>query len=140
MPTPDFDDGPEDRFEAYLKQFRPLIIESLPSERPSGSTHRSFALAALVAAIVIVISIAVAFGSHHTGRSPRVRGAEPVNAARVERLANAQSLTMQNANALLAAPSLEAAVDAIVVPPPTTPLPEGQHSALAVLGEVRIKP
>jgi hypothetical protein len=47
-----------------------------------------------------------------------------------------QPLTVGSANDLLAhAPSVEAALDRVPFHPPSTPLPRGKQSALAVLSE-----
>jgi hypothetical protein len=70
-----------------------------------------------------------------------MQGVQSINRVRIEHLANTRSLTMMNANALLAAsPSLEAAVDELAFQPQGTPLPKDRHSALAVLSEERMKP
>ena len=134
MPTPDLDDERDDRFEVYLKQFRPFAPESLPVERVSRVPRRSFALAAgaVIAAVILIASV---LASHsRTGRSHSSDASE--NLAGGERLIDHQPLTIGSANDLLAhAPSVEAALDRVPFHPPSTPLPKGKQSALAVLSE-----
>jgi hypothetical protein len=141
VPTPDFDDERDDQIEVYLKQFRPLTIETLPRQRISRATaQRSFAIAASVAAALILIAVLFAPRSFLSQRH-RMQDVQDIDTVRVEHLANARSLTMLNANALLAAsPSLEAAIDELTFQPQGTPLPKDRHSALAVLSEEKIKP
>jgi hypothetical protein len=138
VPTPDLDDERDDRFEAYLKQFHPLAVEPLQVEKSSRATRRSFVLAVLSAAAVILL-IAIFAMHSRIGRTDDTKAvASSVDA---ERLANTQPLTMRSANALLAtAPSFEAAIDEMAFPPQTTPLPKDQHSALDVLSKEKIKP
>ncbi len=134
MPTPDLDDERDDRFEVYLKQFRPIAPEPLPVERIRRVTRRSFALA-VSAAVAAVILIASVLASHpRTGRSHSSDG--PGNLAGGERLIDQQPLTIGSANDLLAhAPSVEAALDRVPFHPTSSPLPKGKQSALAVLSE-----
>ena len=74
---------------------------------------------------------------HHLLRhaSPDLaRDSAPVELTRQE------PLTIASANALLAqAPSVKAAVDQIAFSSQSTQVPKGQHSALAVLSEEKIK-
>jgi hypothetical protein len=137
VPTPDFDDERDGRFEGYLKKFRPLAIESLPIERPSRVIRRRFVLM-MVGAAAAVLLVAALLSHSRAGRTDKQEAV--ASAVGAERLANTRPLTMRSANALLAtAPSFEAAVDEMAFPPQTSPLPKDQHSALAVLSEERIK-
>lgn len=137
MPTPDFDDERDNRFEAYLKQFRPVAIDPLPIEKSSRAIRRQFVLMAVATTVAIVaVALVSHFGAGRTDKPEAV--ASGVGA---ERLANTRPLTIRSANVLLAtAPSFEAAIEGMAFPPQTTPLPKDQHSALAVLSEERIKP
>jgi hypothetical protein len=127
VPSPDLDDEREDRFEVYLKQFRPLAPEPLPVERIRRVTRRSFALAVLVAVAAVILIASVLASRPRTG---------PENFAAGGGLTDQQPLTIGSANHLLAhAPSVEAALDRVPFHPPSTPLPKGKQSALAVLSE-----
>jgi hypothetical protein len=70
----------------------------------------------------------------HAGRThSRVGQAE---LERGERPAESQPLTIGSANTLLThAPSVKAALDRVPFHPPSTQLPKGKRSALAVLSE-----
>jgi hypothetical protein len=145
VPTPDFDDADfenagvdnerDDRFEAYLRQFRPLAIEPLQFEAPERATRRSFALAARAAAAAAVILIASVLVFYpRTGPTHFSEG--PENFAGGDLPADSQPLTIGSANALLThSPSVKEALDRVPFHPPSTQLPKGKRSALAVLSE-----
>jgi hypothetical protein len=133
VPIPD-----DERFERYLKQFRPLPPESLQSEKHERATRRPFVFAAwaVAAAAVLVAAVLTMHPRPKPTRSPD--GTESL--AGVEQLINPQPLTIGSANALLAhAPSLKAAVDLVAFRSHATQLPKGTRSALAVLSEENTK-
>jgi hypothetical protein len=133
VPIPDFDNERDDRFEAYLRQFRPLAVEPLLIETPRRATRHSLTLAVGAAAAVILIASVLALHPR-TGRTHSSVG--PGNLAGGERPADSQPLTIGSANALLThAPSVKAALDRVPFHRPSTQLPQGKKSALAVLSE-----
>jgi hypothetical protein len=136
--THDLDEDRNDRFEAYLKQFRPLAVEPLQMEKPGRATRRRFVLAAwAVAVAVIFIAVALAFHA----RADRSQAAQVVSVAvRTERIVNTEPLTIRSANALLAAaPSFKAAVDGMAFRRQVAPLPRDKHSALDTLSKEKTK-
>jgi hypothetical protein len=135
VPTPDFDSERADRFEAYLKQFRPLAVEPLQIETPKRTARPSVRLAAWAAAAAAVILSASLLAMHprvgwthsRVGQGDLARGDWP---------AESQPLTIGSANTLLIhAPSVKAALDRVPFHAPSTQLPKGKRSALAVLSE-----
>ena len=127
MPTLDDDE----RFESYLRQFRPLVPEALPIPRRPRSV--TWIWAAAFAAVVILGVLGLRMVSHRTGR----QGTTP---ASVEVVQPTRPLTMRNANALLAsAPSYKAAVDSMAFHPQDSTIPKDKQSALAVLAKEKIK-
>ena len=132
MPIPD-----EERFEAYLKQFRPLVPEPLPT---SGSRNRArgrFVLWAGAAAGVAILVGATALHIH----TKRIRVAETTSyPATTGPFTDLQPLTMRSANALIVkSPSFKALVDGMAFRSQTIPVPKGKLSAVAVLGKEKIK-
>jgi hypothetical protein len=137
VPIPDFDDErldnqQNDRFETYLKQFRPLAVEPLPLEKHGRAARRRFVFAATAAAVILVAAVLAMYS-----RNDRLNSSDgPGNLASGEQLRDSQPLTIGSANALLAnAPSVEAALDRVPLHPASEPLPKGKQSALAVLSE-----
>lgn len=133
MPTLD-----DERFEAYLKQFSPLVPEPLPAVGPRHRTQRMFVLgawAATAAAILVLGALIV-----HV-RTNRARVTETVrNVGNPEHIQAGQPLTMRSANALMArSPSFKAMVDDLAFRSQTVPLPKGKRSAIAVLGKEKFK-
>jgi hypothetical protein len=126
------------RFEAYLKQFRPLAPAPLPLERPGRASRRSFALAAsAAAAAAILVAALIVFHSHAGG--PQVTPLTE-SLAGTEQLVDTPPLTIRSANALLAtAPSFKAAVDEMAFSSKATPLPKDKHSALTELSKEKTK-
>jgi hypothetical protein len=126
----------DERFEGYLKQFRPLVPEPLPAVEPSLRARRAVALGAWAAAAMLVLG---ALTLHI--RTNRARIAETAeNVGNPERLQDSQPLTMRSANALMAkAPSFKAMVDGMSFRSQAVPLPKGKRSAVAVLGKEKIK-
>ena len=135
MPTLD-----DERFEAYLKLFRPLVPEPLPAVEPSIRARRAVALWAWAwAAAAVAILVLGALTLHI--RTNRARIAETAeNVGNPERLQDSQPLTMRSANALMAkAPSFKVMVNGMSFRSPAVPLPKGKRSAVAVLGKEKIK-
>jgi hypothetical protein len=131
-------DPPIDKkFEAHLKQFRPVAPQPLPVDSHVHAPRRWLVLAAWAATAATVV-VAVAVLTFHTRPS---RIAPPVeNTAIAYHLAKPQSLTIRSANALLAtAPSFKDALDGIAFPPKPAPLPADKHSALTELSKEKIK-
>jgi hypothetical protein len=137
--TPDFDNKSDSRFEAYLRQFRPLAVEPPQIEMPRRATRRSLTLAMWAAAAAVFILIALALFLHpRAGRT--LSGVDPGNLADGEQLGESQPPTIGSANALLThAPSVRDALDRVPFHPPSTQLPKGKQSALAVLSEDKDK-
>lgn len=120
----------DEQFERYLKQFRPLAPDALPTEKHK-SARSTFVLAAW-AAVAAVVSVALLILFPHLHQSsPRDDAAEWVGANSAEM---PQSLTIRSANALLThAPSFKAAVDALAAPSHSSF--DGKQSALDVLSK-----
>lgn len=133
MPTLD-----DERFEAYLKQFRPCVPEPLPAAEPRQRARRMFIRGAWAAAAVVVLVLGALRLHIHTNRA---RVAENIGSARtVEHLQDSQPLTMRSANALMAkALSFKTMVDDMAFRSQTVPVPKGKRSAVAVLGKEKIK-
>jgi hypothetical protein len=144
VPTPDFDNEAfdnknDDRFEVYLKQFLPLAIEPLRIDTPGRDARRPLTLAAWAAAAAVVILIASVL-MLYPGAGRTDSSASPGNSADGDRLPDSQPLTLGSANALLTrSPSVKAALDGVPFHPPSTQLPKGKQSALAVLSEDKDK-
>ena len=139
MPIPDFDNKSDSRFEAYLRQFRPLAVETPRVETAGRATRRSLTLAAWAAAAAVFILIALTpLWRPRDGRTLSRVG--PGNLAEGDHLADSQPPTIGGANALLThASSVRAALDRVPFHPPSTQLPKGKQSALAVLSEDKDK-
>jgi hypothetical protein len=126
----------DEKFEAHLKQFRPLAPQPLPVDSHIRAPRRWFVLVACAATAAAVVAVA---GLAFHARPGRI--APPVESfAITDQLAKPQSLTIGTANALLArAPSFKDAIDGIAFPTKTAPLPADKHSALAELSKEKIK-
>ncbi len=131
MPIPD-----DERFEAYLKQFRPLVPKALPTARLRRRAGSKFVLwAGIAAAVAILVGTAVL----HTHRE-RVPAAEATSSPASAGLVDGQPLTMQSANALMGeATSFKALIDDMAFRSQTIPLAEGKLSVVAVLGKEKTK-
>jgi len=135
VPTPD-----DERFEHYLRQFRPLDPEPLPNEQPARVTHRRFLLAAWALAAAAVLFVAAL--TMQLRRDP----AEPAHphdtgiAVSAERLMNPMPLSVGTANAFLAqSPSVKSTLDQMAFQSQTAQIPKGKRSALAALGKENFK-
>lgn len=131
----------DEKFEKFLRQFRPRAPEPLLIEplEHVGKRRMTFAVwAAAVAAMVVlaVVMFTIKHGFQEAGSPATVQN----SAGGVEQITSQPPLTIASANAVLAqAPSVKAAVDQIAFKPESTRLPKGKYSALAVLSEEKIK-
>jgi hypothetical protein len=132
--VPDLDD---ERFESYLKQFRPLLPDALPVHEIRRIPRRRSALttwAASGAVAVVILGVASLRTVNH-----RV-GTEPKHSDSVQFRPPTRALTLREANALLAtAPSYKAAMNELAFHTKSSVLPKDKKSALAVLGKEKIK-
>jgi hypothetical protein len=120
----------DEQFERYLKKFRPLAPDALPTEKYKGarSTLVMVAWSAVVAVAIVALLILYPRVQQSSQRDDAARWAGGTSAE------TPQSLTIQSANALLShAPSFKAAVDALAVPSHTSF--DGKQSALEVLSK-----
>jgi hypothetical protein len=135
VPIPD-----DDRFEEYLKQFRPLTPDPLTAMVPPRTSRRriKFGAWAMAAASIVAAGFFVLYPSGKSGQTP---DAETI--ARIKQLPESQPLTIGRANELLtAAPSLKAAVDNVAaqaLQSRGSSLPENKQSALVALGKEKAK-
>jgi hypothetical protein len=130
-------DETDEKFDRYLKQFRPLAPEPLPRKRQARMNNRRFVVAAGIAAAaaLVVVSLTV-----HLRRNPihSPVGAGPTDDAR--QAADSRSLTIGRANALLArSPSFKTAIDRIAFQSPAIQMQDDSHSALARLSKEKTK-
>lgn len=125
----------DDRFEAYLKTFRPIVPDALPLIANTQKSWRRFLLRSAVAAAAVVILGVISFHivdsrvteKRSNSASPEVASPKP-------------PLTMQEANELLArAPSYKSAMDNLVFRSQGSVIPNDKQSAIAVLGKEKIK-
>jgi hypothetical protein len=130
--VPDLDD---ERFENYLKQFRPLPPGGLPAEiRPAPRRNLVLAAWAVGAVAMVIFGVAILRILEH--RVPD----QPNHTASVKLSAATSSLTMRHANHLLAtAPSYKAVMNELAFPPKSSTISNDKQSALAVLSEEKTK-
>ena len=131
MQTPD-----DERFETYLKQFRPLLPDALPATtRDRALRHRwVFAIWSAGGAAVIILGV-IGFRMIPS-RVPE----RPGSSHSVSVTSPAHPLTMRDANSLLAtAPSVKAVLDEMAFHPRPSTVPNDQQSAVAVLSKEKIK-
>jgi hypothetical protein len=124
-----------ERFEKYLKQFRPLVADDLPVEiRPAPRRHLPVGIRAMGAlALVILASTGLRILNHRvpdqTNHSVAITLPGPT-----------PSLTIRRANNLLAtAPSYKAVMNELAFPSKGLSISKDKQSALAVLGKEKIK-
>jgi hypothetical protein len=129
--NPDLD-REDERFESYLRQFRPLAPDALPAGTIGRAPQRWLPLAAWAAAaafvggVVILLILARPLGE--------VRIADQI--AAVDKSLPVQPLTIGSANALLVqSPSVGAALDQVTFHSQLVQPSKGNRSALAVLSE-----
>lgn len=128
----------DEKFENFLKQFRPRAPRPLQIEKRERKARPELALGALLAAAAVVFTVARFIIGGRPEPTRRPGGAQ--NVSSVKPLTNSQPLTLGRANALLLeAPSIQAAVDSLAFQSQATQTPKGTRSALAVLGEENFK-
>jgi len=126
-----------EKFEHFLKQFRPRAPRRLPIEKQERSA-RALAFWALLASAAVMLAVAVFLSGGRRGPKRLTGGVAKFST--VKPLTSSQPLTLGRANALLVqAPSIPAAVDSLAFPSEATQVPKGARSALAVLGEENFK-
>lgn len=119
-----------EQFEQYLKEFRPVVPESLQIEMHPGRARRLFVVMAW--GVACAACLLLAFLLWHRPRPPQL--------ANVQQLVGSQPLTIGRANALLVqAPSLKEACDELSFQPQPASQSEGKQSALAVLSKDNTK-
>jgi hypothetical protein len=129
----------DDKFESFLREFRPrrprpLTIDGLEPGRSRRFVLRAWAGAAAAIVVAAILLFIAKHGQKQPGTPDTARNSAPVE------LTSPEPLTIASANALLAqAPSVKAAVDQMAFSPQSAQVPEGKHSALAVLSEEKIK-
>lgn len=125
----------DDKFEVYLKQFRPRAPESLPGVTPGRHARRALALGSWAVAIVLTgVLIATSWTAKlsHSSARPGFRTASQGE--------DFHPLTIRTGNELLArAPSLKAAMDELMLHSGETKVPKSQ-SAFAALSEENANP
>jgi negative regulator of sigma E activity len=128
VPSPD-----DERFEQYLKGFRPIAPPSLPLKGSGWTSRPAVVVATLAVAAAVLIVAALMLRSLPEPNQSSQREQGPVA---VEQLTTSQPLTIQSANAMLAqAPSAKAAIDSIAFQSQKTSLSQGHRSALAELSK-----
>ncbi len=129
-------DPDDERFETYLKQFRPLTPDEFPVNeiKPAPRPH----LVPVIWAVGGVVAMAILGVATVQVLNHRVTG-ESNHSAKVTLLAPTP-LTMRRADALLAtAPSYKAVMNELAFPPKSSTVPKDKQSALAILGKEKIK-
>jgi hypothetical protein len=129
----------DEQFEAYLKRFHPIVPEPVPVLKLGHSSRRLPPLRSWLGAVAAILVVMVAVTLHIRSRRIVVSNTAS-DVAPAGRHLPTEPLTMRSANAWLAtAPSLKEAVDDLAFRSPTSPLPQGKQSAVAVLSKEKIK-
>ena len=134
MPIPD-----DEKFEEYLRQFKPLAADPLPAgrRRPLWQFWLYAVPAAAALAILLVFFITERY---RTGLRVSPLAENPGSSAGGGDLVTSEPLTLHAANDLLAhAPSFNAALDNVAFHRQRSKLPQGSLSALAALSKEDIK-
>jgi hypothetical protein len=130
-----FDD---EQFEAYLKRFRPIVPEPVPTLSVTHSSGRPLSFGTWLAAVAAVIVVGAVI--LHVLSNQAVVPNTAHDVAFAERHPPSEPLTIRSANAWLATePSFKAAVDDLAFRSQSSPLPQGKQSAVAVLSKEKIK-
>lgn len=125
----------DDKFEAYLKQFRPRAPEPLPAVTRGRHMRRALSLGSWAVAIVL---IGVLLATRWTAKPPHSSAGGGNRAA--SQTADLHPLTIRIANELLdRAPSLQAAMNELLLDSEEKAIPKGQ-SAFAALGKEDVNP
>lgn len=135
MPIPE-----DEKFEKYLKQFRPVQPDSIPrfQHLDERRSWRPRIVWAAVAAMVLIVG-AVVLSVH-----PRHPGVVALRVNNKTAFANGdvppEPLTIRSANAWLAqAPSFKAGIDTLAFRSQNQKIQQGEQSAIAVLSKEKIK-
>ncbi|MGH9735253.1 MAG: hypothetical protein ACRD8A_11770 [Candidatus Acidiferrales bacterium] len=132
----------DERFELYLKEFRPLPLAPLPLNLPAETAtarkprHLGITIWALSVAAILILGIFLfLIPAHHLTKSEG-------NSTAALRPHSTRPLTLRSANQLLVdSPSFKAALDSLESNSSAAPpIPKGQESALAVLRQEDLKP
>lgn len=136
MPTQD-----DERFENYLKQFRPIVPDALPLTAHSQVSRRPAVVRLWIAGIAALAIIGVvAFHITSNGGAHHHHAFQHSNAVSVHVVLPEQPLTVRDVNALLtAAPSYKSVVDSIAFSNQGSTIPQDKQSALAALSKEKIK-
>ncbi|HSB74759.1 MAG TPA: hypothetical protein VLC12_03865 [Terriglobales bacterium] len=130
MPIPE-----EERFESYLKEFRPVAPPRLPVEPPALPWRHWVLFAAPAAAAILLLAVAFSLHTRPDGSAKAIPGGQ----VPAERLQVGAPLTLGSANSRLASgPSVRTVLDEMSFPSTATP-PKGKASALAVLSKEKIR-
>lgn len=126
----------DEKFEEYLKRFRPIGADPLPALRPWNK--RAFVLGWTVAIAAALVVAGVLILHIRSNRNEVVSNTD--NHPLAQQVVQQQPLTMRDANALLAAaPSFKAAVDDMAFRPQTISIPQGKRSVVRELSKEKIK-
>lgn len=125
----------DERFELYLKQFRPRAPEPLPVVSQAQLARRVLALGLCAAATVLSAALLMTnWPSHRSRSSTSLANWNP------SQTTDFHPLTIRTANQLLAhAPSLKAAMEELMLDSQRTNLPKGQN-AFAALSKEDVNP
>ena len=123
---------PDDQFENYLRQFRPLPPGEMPLEKRGPTWWRPRSMAAYGAIAAVVVAALLTF---YPRMQPSPRSDDAAQWADGAYAGSPRPLTIQSANELLTrAPSFKAAVDALGVPSHAASF-VGKQSAFDVLSK-----
>jgi hypothetical protein len=131
----------DERFEIYLKKFRPLMPDALLVSERRPVPRRRFVLAIGVAGALamVIIGIASLRIFHHPMAVDSDRSGS-LRSSSLQWPAPTPPLTMRDANALLAkAPSYKALMNELALRPNGSTPSKKKQSAFAVLGKEKIK-
>ena len=136
MPIPE--DERNEKFENYLRRFRPVEAAelSLPQSRPVW--RRWFVVPVAVGAVAAVLLIL--FVTLRRPTPPPTSGGIEHQAVDAQVSAQPQPLTISSARALLAqSPSVKTALDGMAFTKQSPALRPGEQSALNILGKEKTK-
>lgn len=126
----------DERFETYLRKFRPQVPDPLPAREMKRASRPHFGLTIWAAGCALTVAILLAA----TLRIVSQRRAEESHHAAAVKLTVSTPLTMRRANDLLAAaPSYKDLMNQLTFPSNSPLLPKDKQSALAVLSKEKIK-
>lgn len=125
----------DDKFEVYLKQFRPRAPEPLPAVARGRHARRALAVGSWAVAIVLT---GVLLATSWTVKPPH--SSASVGNWAVSQTADFHPLTIRTANELLnRAPSLQAAMNELLLHSEEKTIPKSQ-SAFAALSKENVNP